>query len=137
MLKRAAQRTAGILAMRAASAAAITGAMDGVHGADPIIVDQICDDIKSIFQIHGAVHLKSPLLRPRPGSMIEGATGGPAEVINARGAVLLLPEDLTASFGTFLSLFRLYLRFVSILILFLFALGQLVRLAVEDLLRRI
>ena len=137
MLKRAAQRTAGILAMRAASAAAITGAMDGVHGADPIIVDQICDDLKSIFQIHGAVHLKSPLLRPRPGSMIEGATGGPAEVINARGAVLLLPEDLTASFGKFLSLFRLYLRFVSILIQFLFALGQLVRLAVEDLLRRI
>jgi hypothetical protein len=100
MLKRATQRTAGILAMRAASAAAITGAMDGVHGADPIVVAQICDDLKCIFQIHGAVHLKSPLLRPRPGSMIEGAAGGPAEVINARGAVLLLPEDLTASFGT-------------------------------------
>jgi hypothetical protein len=101
MLKRAAQRSAGILAMRAASAAAITGALDGIHGADPIIVESICDELKSIFQIHGAVRLKSPLLRPRPGSAKEGNVGGPAEVINARGAVLLLPEDLTASFGTY------------------------------------
>jgi hypothetical protein len=95
MLKRATQRTAGILAMRAASAAAITG-----NGADPIIVDQVCDKMKSIFQVHGAVHMKSPLLRPRPGTMAEGSTGGVAEVINARGAVLLLPEDLVVSFGT-------------------------------------
>jgi hypothetical protein len=101
MMKRAAQRTAGILAMRAASAAAVTGALDGVHGADPIIVEQICDELKSIFQIHGAVRLKSPLLRPRTGSVLEGHTGGPAEVINVRGAVLLLPEDLTASFGMY------------------------------------
>lgn len=101
MLKRAAQRTAGILAMRAASAAAVTGTMDGVHGADPIVVDHICNELKSIFQMHGAVCLKSPLLRPRPRSAKEGNVGGPAEVINMRGAVLLLPEDLTASFGTF------------------------------------
>lgn len=101
MLKRAAQRTAGILAMRAASAAAITGTLDGIHGADPIIVERICDELKSIFQMHGAVCLKSPLLRPRPGSTKEGNVGGPAEFINLRGAVLLLPEDLTASFGMF------------------------------------
>jgi hypothetical protein len=100
MLKRATQRTAGILAMRAAAAAAVTGALDGVHGADPIIVEQVCDEIRSIFQNHGAVHLSSPLLRPRPNQMVEGTLGGPAEVINMRGAVLLLPEDLTASFGT-------------------------------------
>jgi hypothetical protein len=100
MLKRAAQRTAGILAMRAASAAAITGAMDGVHGADPVIVEHICAELKSIFEIHGAVHLKSPLLRPRPGSVVEGTVGGPAAMINVRGAVVLLPEDLTVSFGT-------------------------------------
>ena len=35
MLKRASHRTAGILAMRAATGAAVTGAVDGVHGADP------------------------------------------------------------------------------------------------------
>lgn len=99
MLKRAAQRTAGILAMRAATAAAITGALDGVHGADPIVVEHICDDLKAIFQTHGAVHLSSPLLRPRPSTTVEGAVGGPAELINLRGAVLLLPEDLTAPFG--------------------------------------
>ena len=128
MLKRATQRTAGILAMRAASAAAITGSIDGVHGADPIIVDQICDDLKSIFQIHGAVHLKSPLLRPRPGSMVEGAAGGPAEVINARGAVLLLPEDLTASFGTCFSFPSSFHAFCSNSIRLC---TQRVRLAVE------
>jgi hypothetical protein len=106
MLKRATQRTSGILAMRAASAAAITGTFDGVHGADPIIVERICDEIKNVFKNHGAVHLKSPLLRPRPGSVIEGTTGGPAELINPRGAVLLLPEDLMAAFGKY-SLFEL------------------------------
>lgn len=99
MLKRSTQRTAGILAMRAAAAAAVTGALDGVHGADPIVVERICDNLKSTFQSHGAVHLRSPLLRPRTNPAVEGAVGGPAEVINARGAVLLLPEDLTAPFG--------------------------------------
>ena len=108
MLKLATQRTAGILAMRAATAAAVTGAMNGVHGADPIVVEKICDDLKAIFQNHGAVHLKSPLLRPKPGSMSTGIDGGPTELINERGTVLLLPEDLTAPFGTFYW-FALYL----------------------------
>lgn len=100
MLKRATQRTAGILAMRAATAAAVTGALDGVHGADPVVVERICNDLKSIFLCHGAVRLRCPLLRPRPDSAVEGALiGGPAEVINSRGNVLLLPEDLTAPFG--------------------------------------
>lgn len=101
MLKRATQRTAGILAMRAATAAAVTGSLDGVHGADPIIVEHMCDRVKATFQTHGAVHMKSPLLRPRPNAMVEGAVGGPAEVLNLRGAVLLLPEDLTAPFGMY------------------------------------
>jgi len=100
LLKRATQRTAGILAMRAATAAAVTGALDGVHGADPVVVERICNDVKSVFQCHGAVRLRCPLLRPRPDSAVEGAVvGGPAEVINSRGNVLLLPEDLTAPFG--------------------------------------
>jgi hypothetical protein len=101
ILKRSTQRTAGILAMRAATAAAVSGSLDGVHGADPSIVENVCIRLQSIFERHGAVHLKSPLLRPRPNSSTEGTiAGGPAEVINSRGAVLLLPEDLTAPFGT-------------------------------------
>lgn len=101
MLKRATQRTAGILAMRAATAAAVTGALDGVHGADPVVVETICNGLRSIFELHGAVHLKSPLLRPRPNPAVTSTVGGPAEVLNERGAVLLLPEDLTATFGKF------------------------------------
>ena len=100
MLKRATQRTAGILAMRAATSAAVTGALDGVHGADPLVVERICSDLRTLFQCHGAVRFRCPLLRPRPDSTQEGVVvGGPAEVINSRGNVLLLPEDLTAPFG--------------------------------------
>lgn len=98
MLKRSTQRAAGILAMRAAAAAAVTGSLDGVHGADPLIVQKVCKSLESIFQNHGAVRLNAPLLRPRIGAT-KSSLGGPAEVINSRGAVLLLPEDLTAAFG--------------------------------------
>ena len=99
MLKRATQRTAGIFAMKAATSAAVTGTLDGVHGADPMIVESICEHMKSVFQMHGAAHLRSPLLRPRPNPPSASLLGGPAEVINPRGSILLLPEDLTAPFG--------------------------------------
>lgn len=98
MLKRSTQRAAGILAMRAAAAAAVTGTLDGIHGADPLVVERVLDLCKKVFQLHGAVRLRSPLLRPRTSSTSTSA-GGPAEVINSRGVVLLLPEDLTAPFG--------------------------------------
>lgn len=99
MLKRATQRTAGILAMKAAAAAAITGTLDGVLGADPDVVETVCERLKLLFQSHGAVHLRSPLLRPRSNASTTAAVGGPAEVMNGRGVVLLLPEDLTGSFA--------------------------------------
>ena len=98
-MKRAAQRVAGILAMNAATSAAVTGLADGVHGADPRVVSYVCSQLKSIFEAHGAVQLRSPLLRPRPNSVSSGSTGGLAEMMNSRGTVLLLPEDLTASFA--------------------------------------
>lgn len=99
MLKRAAQRTAGILAMRAATSAAVTGSMDGVHGTDPNVLAHVCNELKSIFQLHGAVQLRCPLLRPRSSQSSDALLGGPAEVLNRRGFVLLLPEDLTAPFA--------------------------------------
>jgi hypothetical protein len=99
MLKRATQRTAGILAMRAASSAAITGSLDGVLGADPVVVEAVCENLRLIFEKHGAVRLRSPLLRPRPHLYTETVLGGPAELVNSRGDVLILPEDLTAPFG--------------------------------------
>lgn len=99
MLKRSVQRTAGMLAMKAATAAAVTGSLDGVHGADPSVIEMVSERLKAIFQCHGAVHLRSPLLRPRTNMAEATAVGGPAEVMNVRGAVLLLPEDLTVSFA--------------------------------------
>lgn len=99
ILKRSTQRTAGIIAMRAATAAAITGSFDGVHGADPTVVEVICSRLTAIFQTHGAVRLRAPLMRPRPATAHALAVGGPAEVIDTRGTVLLLPEDLTAPFA--------------------------------------
>lgn len=96
ILKRSAQRAAGVFAISAATAAAVEGAMDGVHGSDPKIVEAIRSRLTSIFQAHGAVHLRSPLLRPRPSQCVDSNVALPAEVVNARGNVLLLPEDLTA-----------------------------------------
>lgn len=99
ILKRSTQRAAGIVAMRAATSAAVTGCFDGVHGSDPTVVETLCSRLTTIFQAHGAVHLKSPLLRPRPASVHSLAVGGPAELIDPRGNVLLLPEDLTGPFA--------------------------------------
>jgi histidyl-tRNA synthetase len=99
MLKRATQRTAGILAMRAASATAVTGALDGVHGADPLVSEYFCKKMKQIFENQGAVRLRSPLLRPRSGPSTSSKGGGPAELLSTRGVVLVLPEDLTAPFA--------------------------------------
>lgn len=99
MLKRATHRTAGILAMRAAAAASVTGAVDGVHGADPTVVENICTRLRQIFESHGAVRLRSPLLRPRLEISATSGGGGPAELLNTRGVVLVLPEDLTAPFA--------------------------------------
>jgi hypothetical protein len=98
-IKRSTQRMAGILAMRSAAATAVTGSTDGVLGADPIVVERLCENLKCVFQNHGAVRLRSPLLRPQSSSSTTAAVGGPAELINPRGALLVLPEDLTASFG--------------------------------------
>lgn len=99
ILKRSTQRCAGIIAMNAATAAAVAGTADGIHGADPRVVESVCSRLRSIFEVHGAVRLRSPLLRPRLNTFQKGAVGGPAEVLNSRGAVLLLPEDLTAPFA--------------------------------------
>jgi hypothetical protein len=97
IMKRSTQRVAGVLAMSAATSAAIEGNLDGVHGADPRIVDAMKGRLTGIFQSHGAVRLKSPLLRPRPNTKAVKATiSGPVELMNPRGSVLLLPEDLTA-----------------------------------------
>jgi histidyl-tRNA synthetase len=59
----------------------------------------ITSRLATIFQQHGAVPLKSPLLRPRDVASERSSLGGPAEVLNRRGVPLNLPEDLTASFA--------------------------------------
>ena len=83
MMKRATQRTAGILAMRASAAAAVSGSLDGVHGSDPLVVEGICTKLKCVFENHGAVRLSSPLLRPRPNPPeSDSARGGPAELLS-------------------------------------------------------
>ena len=99
VLKRSRIRTAGILASSAAAAIAIDGNLDGEIGKDPRIVEMITSRLAKIFRSHGAVHLKSPLLRPRHFSSDKTIIGGPAEVLNRRGVSLYLAEDLTGSFA--------------------------------------
>lgn len=99
ILKRSRIRTVGILASSAAAAIAIDSNIDGVFGKDPRIVEMIIARLTTIFQSHGAVHLKSPLMRPRHISSNKKVIGGPAEVLNRRGVCLYLAEDLTGSFA--------------------------------------
>jgi len=101
IMKRSTQRVAGILAMKAATSAAIEGNLDGVLGADPHLVESVKMYLTEIFKSHGAVCLKSPLLRPRPNTKAaaKAIIGGPAVLMNQRGSILLLPEDLTAPFA--------------------------------------
>ena len=75
-------------------------------GADPTVVERICDTCANIFKQHGATRLEAPLLRPRTSrSRAVNETdnapspGGPAEFLNADGVVLLLPEDATCNFA--------------------------------------
>jgi len=108
-LRGAPQRTAINIAALSASSAAITGSADGLLGADPTLVERICDICTETFKQHGATRLDAPLLRPRidKTSRSEGfheadnvmGAGGPAELLNTDGTVLLLPEDLTSTFA--------------------------------------
>eukprot|EP00550_Attheya_septentrionalis_P002446 CAMPEP_0198283486 /NCGR_PEP_ID=MMETSP1449-20131203/3055_1 /TAXON_ID=420275 /ORGANISM="Attheya septentrionalis, Strain CCMP2084" /LENGTH=1832 /DNA_ID=CAMNT_0043980097 /DNA_START=122 /DNA_END=5620 /DNA_ORIENTATION=+ len=102
-LRGAPQRVAVALASGAATSAAITGASDGIHGADPRVIESICNWLQNIFISHGAVRLRSPLLRPRSprneSQVYYAGIGGPSEVINSRGTVLCLQEDLTVNFA--------------------------------------
>ena len=88
---------AGALAMRAATSAALSGEVYGVHGADPSVGENLCDSLRQIFRNHGAVHLKTPLLRPRRSATAQLVVAGPVELLNSRGVVLTLPQDLTAA----------------------------------------
>lgn len=95
-LRGATLNTASSLAMGAATAAAIAGNFDGVHGADPRVVSSICNQMISLFESHGGSQMKPPTLRPRSQ---HDNTAGLAEVMSKRGVILLLPEDLTINFA--------------------------------------
>lgn len=97
VLRTAMQHTAAFLAINAASSAAATGNADGAYGSDPRVVQNVCSQLISIFQLHGAVWLSSPLLRPKLPSDL--SVSGVAEVINERSTNLLLPEDLQVNFA--------------------------------------
>lgn len=101
VMKRARSRSSGILAMIAASSAAIEGNLDFVLGRDPRLTSSIEKRLESVFQAHGAVHLEPPLLRPSHQQVNALSTSllGPAELINSRGARIVLPEALHISFA--------------------------------------
>jgi len=96
-------RAALSIAMTSATSAAISGGTDEIPGSDPRVLDSVSTKLRTVFLSHGAVHLQCPLLRPkltRNQQHIQGLPdGGPAEIMNERGTVLILPDDLTASFA--------------------------------------
>jgi len=80
------------LANIAAASAAVSGSID-----DPRLINDLCLKLQSIFQMHGAVQLRPPLLRPR--SQAVKPVAGSVELMNRRGVILLLPEDLSVNFA--------------------------------------
>ncbi|KAK1734261.1 eukaryotic translation initiation factor 2-alpha kinase [Skeletonema marinoi] len=101
-LRGAPQQVATITAMTSATAAAVTGA-DGIIGPDPRVIDYVCSKLSTIFQSHGAVHLPSPLLKPRDALDLIATLNEPAQVVNSRGAALTLKQDLTVNFARSIS----------------------------------
>lgn len=101
MLKRARLRASGIMAMVAASSAAVEGSYDFVLGKDPRITVAIERRIETVFIAHGGVRLEPPLLRPSHNQAINpvGTGLGPAEMLTRRGTRVLLPEALHISFA--------------------------------------
>ena len=107
LLRGAPQRAASAIAALSLSSAAITGSADGLLGADPALIERICDACVDIFKQHGASRLDGPLLRPRTDRLsrsqafkeADHGIGGPAELLNVDGTVLLLPEDSTCTFA--------------------------------------
>lgn len=93
-IRGAPQLTASVLAMSAATSNACTGMADGFL---PRLTESICDQLKTIFEAHGAVKLRAPLLRPK--GRLDSGRDGPVELMNERGIILTLPEDLTATFA--------------------------------------
>eukprot|EP00578_Thalassiosira_sp_NH16_P006270 CAMPEP_0181120618 /NCGR_PEP_ID=MMETSP1071-20121207/24259_1 /TAXON_ID=35127 /ORGANISM="Thalassiosira sp., Strain NH16" /LENGTH=1767 /DNA_ID=CAMNT_0023205299 /DNA_START=89 /DNA_END=5389 /DNA_ORIENTATION=+ len=98
-LRGAPQQVATILAMTAASAAAVEGSVDGILGADPRVVETLCCSMSDIFQCHGAVRLQGPLLRPRDSDDLVSSLNKPVELLARRGLVLRLREDLCTNFA--------------------------------------
>lgn len=99
VLRGAPQQTATILAMSAATSAAIEGQSTGQLGADPRVVEMLCRQLTDIFQSHGAVRLQGPLLRPRESIESESVALLPVEMLARRGSVLRLREDLCVTFA--------------------------------------
>lgn len=97
VLRTAMHHAAASLAINSAASAAATGNTDGVLGSDPRVVQALCNQIMTIFHSHGAICLKSPLLRPK--LPLDLYTAGLAEVINERSINLILPEDLQVNFA--------------------------------------
>lgn len=101
-MRGAPQQVATITAMTSATAAAVSGA-DGILGPDPRVVDYVCSKLSTIFQSHGAVHLPSPLLKPRDALDLIATLNEPAQVLNSRGSALVLKSDLTVNFARSIS----------------------------------
>ena len=90
-------RATSAIAMKDATAAAISGSVDA--STDPYVMETICKYLTNIFQSHGAVFLKPPLLRPRSYVDAHNHLRDNAEVMNERGNILMLPDDLTVNFA--------------------------------------
>ena len=98
-LRGAPQQVATILAMTAATSAAVEGCANGILGADPRVVEGLCRKLEGVFQSHGAVRLQGPLLRPRHSTDSVSSLNKPVELLARRGLVLRLREDLCVNFA--------------------------------------
>lgn len=92
-----------IIAMNAASSAAIEGCAYGALGADPRVVEGLSRKLCDIFYSHGAVRLQGPLLRPTDPNDVDTSLNKPVDLLTRRGSVLRVREDLCIPFARSLS----------------------------------
>jgi len=53
--------------------------------------------VDRVFEIHGAIQLVPPLLRPRHRINDELSSDQPVELMNKKGTIVMLPESAIAS----------------------------------------
>lgn len=69
-------------------------------------VSYVCDGLRRVFETHGATPVAPPTIRPKPPPSLAAppaASKGLVSLLDHKGAVVMLPGNLTAPFARFVA----------------------------------